>query len=308
VTPRRRPPPPFWFSAALLALWVLACHALDLHALETSPVSMAFFGWLIAVGQLIWSALQAVGQATLVALQWTVHALWLITKELRNGLSAFGGDLLKGFKASWQFLRTLYDDVLKPAWTKLWRLVDRLHDTLERIFRPVFRFLYQLRAELLKFYDKWVRPILDTIEVARMTLRVLSALHLEFAKRLDAKLGDLEAAIDRPFRFLLEKLNETINLVNRIVTLDGALQRLTLVRTLAKNWSTIGDEYAKWHKTPLTEEELQQLREHKYDGIDPAEPGEELRKFYSGEGGAYDGIIGELSHEWRVAAGLTSVQ
>ena len=258
--PLRRPPP-LAFSLTIAALWVLLCHALDLHALEQPPVLLGFFGFLIALGNIIWGALQAVGQATLAALSWTVNALWLGLREVRNGLSAFGRDLLGGFRSSWDFLRRLYDDVLKPAWQKFWRLVDRVHDVLDRLFRPVFAFLRHLRDELLQLYTKWVRPVLDTIQVARQMLRVLSALHLDFARKLDAKLGALEDAIDRPFRFLLGKLNEVINLVNRIVTLDGLIQRLALVRSIERDIRYVYAELHNNRSTPLSAGERQQLAE-----------------------------------------------
>src|SRR5437868_1392002 len=111
----RRRPVPTWFLLALLAVWALVCHALDLHALEASPVSLAFFGWIIAIGEAIWSAFQAASTVTISVLAASVNAVWAVLTAIRNGLSAFGGELLTGFRKSWGFLRGLYDDILKPA-------------------------------------------------------------------------------------------------------------------------------------------------------------------------------------------------
>jgi hypothetical protein len=71
--------------------------------------------------------------------------------------------------------------------------------------------------------------------------RILSSLGLGWARKLDAYLGQLEDKIQRPFQFLLAKINEVINVVNRIVTLDGLIQRVALIRSLARDYKFAGN-------------------------------------------------------------------
>ncbi len=246
---------PTWFLVALLGAWVLLAHALGFHAAETGAPAQAWFGFLITIASFIWGGIQAAGHITLVVLQSSVIALWSFARGVYNATRDLGIDLLRGFRKAWDFTRALYDDILKPAWSKVWALVDRVRDTLERLFKPVLQFLRHVRAELLKFYDHWIRPVLDTIDVARKWLRVLSALHLDFAKTLDAKLAGIEDRIDGAFRFALGKVNEVINLVNRVVTADGLFQRLALVRSIERDMRYVAQAWWSAQGRRLSDDE-----------------------------------------------------
>lgn len=115
------------------------------------------------------------------------------------------------------------------------KVVTRVARILDRIFGPLIRFLDKIRAHLKKFYDKVLRPIIDTIEMVRSFLRLLSFFGLDWSKKLDAELGKLEQYILAPYEFLVSKLNEVMNWINRIVTLDGLLQRVTLLGSLIRD-------------------------------------------------------------------------
>jgi hypothetical protein len=295
---------PLWFHLAFAALVGTMAHLCGFHELEASPVTLAFFGWLITLAELVFAGLHAAADVVIAYLAWAVNALFFLGQLAYNALVELGGVAMRGIRQAWRFFRWTYDDILAPAWRKFWRLVDVVRGTLERVLRPVFAVLRRIRDELLHLYAKWVRPVLDTIETTRKVLRVLSALHIPFARKLDHQLAELEEKIDRPFRYLLGKVNEVINFVNRIATADGLFQRLALVRSIARDWQVIGDEYARMHRAPMTDEERRRRSLQEVLPLPAWEPGQELGKFYSGEGGAYDGIIKELAAEWRVAAGL----
>ncbi|HEY3042608.1 MAG TPA: hypothetical protein VGJ39_01190, partial [Vicinamibacterales bacterium] len=213
---RRYSPPPWRAFALVVVLAVAVNVATGAYAQLAPPISLAFWGFIIALAGWIWNGVKAAGEVTLHVLAVSVNLLWGFAREIFNGLRDFGRDLLTGFRESWRFLRTLYEDVLKPAWVKFWKFIDWAKDSLDRVFRPVFKVLFRIRAELLKFYDKWIRPILDTIDVARKVLRVFSSLGLDWAKKLDQKLGQIEEKIDAPFRLLLREINRIINLVNTV--------------------------------------------------------------------------------------------
>lgn len=116
-------------------------------------------------------------------------------------------------------------------------VVNRMVRILDKIFGPIIDFLDKVRVHLKKFYDKVLRPILDTIEFVRGVLRLLSAFGFEWSKKLDAKLAELEGYVLEPYLFLVGKLNEISNWINRIVTLDGLLQRVTLLNSLVRDVS-----------------------------------------------------------------------
>lgn len=248
---------PLWFHLALVALAGATAHALGLHAIEPRAVQLAFWGWIALIAEAVWTAVQAVGEVSLAFLSWSVNALWVFAKLVFNGLIGLGKEALRGFNRAWGFLQELYEHVLKPAWLKFWRLVDLVRDTLARVLGPIIDFLVAVRRELLALYDRFVRPVLDTIELVRRVLRVAADLGAEWAKALDAQLARLEDAIDRPFRFLLRKLNEVINLVDRVIAANGLFQRLVLIRSIARDMRYIGNLW--WHTfhrklTPQEEE------------------------------------------------------
>lgn len=251
----RRRPAPVWFAllVALLVAWL--ARAWTPAPAAAPDVQLAFWGWLVFIVELIWTGVQAVGDVSLYILTLFVNSLSVIVQGIAKGLKTFGVLLQKGGLELWKFFRTTYDHILKPAWQKFFRFVDWAKRTLDDFFQPIFRFLRHLRDELLGFYTKWVRPILDSIGVARKVLSVFRALGLEWAKKLDAKLADLEAAIDRPFRLLLAKINEVLNLLNRIVTADGLFQRLALVRSVERDVRFIVNAWHNSQSKPLTDDE-----------------------------------------------------
>lgn len=281
---RARPRPPLWFEVLFYALgaalfyWVANHLPAPPHAggVDGPPVQLAFFGWFIAVIQAIWTGVQAAATATVAALAATVQILWAGLSRLGNLALEIGRDTVKGFRAAWGFVRTLYEDVLKPAWQKFWKVIDWARRTLDELFRPVFKFLRAVRSELLKIYEKFIRPVLDTIELARHILKIFGKLGFEWAKTLDAKLASVEDKIDGAFRLVLRKVNDVINVVNRVVTLDGLFQRLAYIRTLERDvmytWRVLvnsrhsaisSEQYAALHATVAKQTPERALREFK---------------------------------------------
>jgi hypothetical protein len=239
----RRSPPPFWFTlgvavaiAIVLRLVDQAYGVRDAAPGHAPPVSIAFFGFLIALIGAIWNGLQVAGRVTLEVLAWSVKALWLFATTTANGLKALGVLAAQGLKKVWDFFGSVFERVIKPAWLKFWRWFDKFRKWLDDTFGPVLKWLQQVRKTLLDFWKTYVRPWLDLIDVTRRALRVLSSLGLGWARRLDAYLGRLEDKIQRPFMLLLAKINEVINIVNRIVTIDGLLQRVALIRSLERDY------------------------------------------------------------------------
>jgi len=299
----RRSPPPLWLELAVVAALGLALRVYVLPADDALDVRAAWFAWLIVVGQAIATGLQAVGHAVLVALTWSVEALWYMARELAVGLKWFAVQFLETGKKLWSFTRGLFTNVLRPAWQKFWKFVDWARRTLDDLFRPVFRFLETVRAEFLKYYARFVRPVLDSLDLARKVLRVFSTLGLDWARRLDDELARIQERIDAPFQFVLGKINEVINLVNRVVTANGLFQRLALVRSIERDFVVLGEEYARLRHPLISDDEWNARRKQVQPKTPVAEPGEELARFYRGQPSKYAGLIEELAPDWTRAAG-----
>ena len=95
------------------------------------------------------------------------------------------------------------------------------------------RFMTKASAEYATS-DRYFRPILNTITVTRQILRLLARFRLKWAQELDRKLAELEDLLLFPLREALLRLNQAMNWINRIITLDGLLQRVTFIRSLLK--------------------------------------------------------------------------
>lgn len=223
-------------------------------------VHVAFWWWIIPVAEAIWAGIQAVGQLTLQVLHWLYLGLSATVTTIGNGLVGLGKTLKTAFLKSWDFLRATYDHVLKPAWEKFWKFFDKVQRWLKDTLAPVFKFLRAVRDEILCFYKTWIRPILDVIDATRGILRVLEALHIEWAAKLDAQLGAIEDWVNRQFDRVLSKVNEAIGIVNRVVTADGLFQRVALIRSLERDIVYAGRALANARLKPLTAAEKADTR------------------------------------------------
>jgi hypothetical protein len=150
--------------------------------------------------------------------------------------------------------------VIKPFLARLDGWILRVFKWLKDTFGPVIEFLVMIRNEILKFYTKWLKPILDTIDVLRRILSIASLLGIDAARKLDAKLAELERRIRLPLDIVIRKINEVIDVVDRIMTLDGLVQRVTLIRSLiAYQRDALAVWWTSIHK-PLTEAEKTEHR------------------------------------------------
>lgn len=291
---------PSWF-VLLVALVAAYCvrAALPAGTPETPPLQFAWFAWVVIAAQAIWAGIQATGQVIVIALQFAVHALFLVVEYIHNALIEVGKAAMSGFRSAWTFLRTTYEDVLKPGWQKFWLWVDRARAWLNNFFAPVFRFLRDLRNEILGFYEHWVRPVLDAIEIARKGLQVLASLGIEWAKKLDGELARLEALIDAPFQFALRKINEVIGIVDRIVTADGLFQRLALIRSIERDLRYVSRAMVNWRSQPLTDADYVPMKS--LPGVrtmaDVTRDTEEILLFGTGR---YEPIVKEMRAQWEI--------
>jgi len=186
------------------------------------------------------------------------------------------------FARAWDAMKIVYADVLKPAiqWVDdhLRRLYNWLHDTL----RPVFNFLNRVKNELLSLYARWLRPFLDVIDIVRGGLRVLGDLGVQWARTLDARLGQLESVITENFLRVLGAVNRVIDTLNSVITVDRLLQRFTFLRTLQRDVLYVGRAMNNARMRPLTEtDRLKRLRAG--TPTSPIETARQIKAYVNGE-------------------------
>jgi hypothetical protein len=210
-----------WLVVALLA-WLDAAHPLLQH-----PVEAAWIGALVGalVAAFGWLADKAVTIAIVL-----YHVAVLIGQALFRALVEVGIVFTKVYG----FLGRFWSSVLKPFISWTWRQFTELHAWLKRTFQPALEFLWKVRRKLLEIYERYMRPVLDTIDITRRLLQLLALLRFEWARELDRKLAALEDRLTRPLLEAMRAINLATDWINRIVDFDGFFQRLTLVASLLK--------------------------------------------------------------------------
>lgn len=303
MLPRRRAP--FWFELTVAVALALGVRALEAWlqpagrgAGDDPPVYLAFWQIIATIASTIWKGLEVAGRVTLEVLKWSVLQLWQFARVAYDAVREVGKGLVLAARRSWDFFQSTYEHVLKPAWQHFWKWFERSKQWLEDIFRPVFKWLNFARKHLLNFYTKYVRPILDVLGIAQKVLGVLERIGFEWAGKLDQQLAELQRRIDLPFRFALAKINEVVNLLNRIVTLDGLIQRVALVRSIERDIREVRRAFVNWGSSPLTAEEWRDLKRRGAPRSD-AEITRDFSDLVGRGSGPRAALAEELAETWR---------
>jgi len=307
--PARRAP--LWFvvlaaaiAAALVASWPPASGASPGAGDPSAPPALAFWGIFLIIVEALWKGVEVAGKVALAILQYSVQLLWRGVVLLAKAARDLGQFAWKGLRQAWGLLRATYDHVLKPAWKFVWKWVDKTERWLQRTFGPLVKFLRRVRKWVLDFYQDYIRPILDIIDIGRRTLRILASFGLEWARRLDRTLGEIQDAIDRPFRALLAKINEVINLVNRVVTADGLFQKLAHVRSIERDIREVSRAFANWRSHPLTDADYQRIRERaKERSVEQVK--RDVHDVLVNDSGRYANTATEMVSQWETYLGVT---
>jgi hypothetical protein len=263
----RRSRAPWWFVVLLTVAWAVALRvcapaspASGGVGAPPAPPSLAFWAFLGVIIDIVWKGVEVAARVTLQILGYSVNLLWRFARNIANGAHELASFAFRGLKEAWSLLRGTYEHVLKPAWEKVWKWVDRVEGWLQRTFGPVLTWLRRVRDWILHFWEKYIRPILDLVDITRHALRVLGSLGLEWARALDRRLGTIEDAISSRFLQIVGYVNDVINLVNRVVTADGLFQKLAYVRTYARDVKDIVNQSGWGLHRPITDDERYALK------------------------------------------------
>ena len=295
---RPRPPRRAWAGVAALVAVALVVR-LGVGADVDGGPALAFIGiWhgIVVAAGWIWKigskAVTVAIKAMITALQWAVTNL---TRLIVAGLKKTAVFLARTAKATWRLIQR----GLKATLRALDRAFTWLKSTLDHIFRPVLDFLDRVRIYVRDFYRKWVRPVLDAIEITRRVFQLLGWFGLDWAKAIDRKLQQLEDIITFPFDWLVTKVNEVINVVNRIVTLDGLLQRVVLLRSLLRDFQYTTNALFNGVNTPTSALRLE--RYTKQPKVTPVEDViDDMRAHFESRSSELSPLIDEMAQTIRL--------
>lgn len=265
------------------------------------------FGFLgLLLGWLGDAAIAAL-QATVIALQWAVAALWAFATSVYNGMIALGSHVLEGFQKAWDFLKATYEDVLKPAWDKLSQLFNRVRAWLNETFGPIIRALKSIRKHILDFYAQWIRPVMQAIDAARSILKILEALHIAWATALDNALGTVEGWVNEAFQLVLSKLNGVINTLNAVVTGELLFKRVPFLMTLKRDISPLAKMLAQSRTRKITDDERYKIF-RSAETQTPSEVVDETIAMFDGGASEFVGPLADVyAQKWADMLGLDAV-
>src|SRR5260221_924389 len=164
----------------------------------------------------------------------------------------------------------------------LWsaRKLELLYEVIRDHLKQALLWLEKLKKHIRDLYDKWVRPIVDVIQFIRQVNAILELFHISLLKKLDAALATIERRIEDPFIKLNQWITWAENQIDRIITLDGLLQRITLLASMAKYAGSWTNGFWNSQIDPTKKAGDDYSRTRTFPSIEPQVPAEEPRKFY----------------------------
>lgn len=289
----------------LLCALVIAAWLLDRYVpLGAPPANVAFWQVIAiiagAIGHFIHSAADAVVAALVATVQFLRAGIVLLGKGLKTGIFELGRGTARVLRAIKTFAIDTLPKFVKWSYGKLLKFSA----FLKQKFAPVLRWLHTVKDHLDAIYKRFVKPVIDTIEFIRALNRTLQVFHINVLRELDSVLAQIERRIEEPFLWVRGKITAIENLIDRIVTFDGLIQRLTLIASMSKyapHWINgfwnrqidpavrAGDERSRTREYPLDTASIEV---------------EEVAAFYRGDAGRMRDEVEELIAIWREAAAV----
>lgn len=143
-----------------------------------------------------------------------------ITKVMR-----FAWKIANALGALLSAIHDIWVSVLTNMWDILKKVKSVLHWLLTVGLPQLAKAIRNLRKLMDDIYRKYIRPVMNYIQIVRRYLAILRALHVPFADKLDKILTRIEARIIGPYLYVLRTLNGIGGWVNVIVTAAGTIQR-----------------------------------------------------------------------------------
>lgn len=218
-----------------------------------------------------------------------------VGRAIIDGLAWAGGKMMAILAAVKRFIARTFG----PLFDMLKKLVIRVSRILDRILGPIINFLDKVREHVWGIYRDFIRPVLDILEFIRFPLRILSAFNVEWAKRLDATLANLEDWITDNFTFVMGKLNQAINFLNGIVDVTGLLKRYALMNSLLRDIHIQSAMWWRW-RFKLEDPAARAARNRRLGERTIADAQRDTTLVIESGDGPYGPLVREMSIQWRM--------
>lgn len=177
------------------------------------------------------------------ALVYIFNLIIAIAQYLYNGIITVANFMLQVFQDIGKFFVHLWDNFFKGIFSAILKGVVTFGKWLKNIFGPVVKFLRTVSKYIDRIYNRYVRPILRIIRIARVFLNLLRQLGFKWAAALDTILGKVQADIQRGFLLIKQYLNVAIDLLNILADPTNLLRRPTTLLSLRRIWHAFIRQY-----------------------------------------------------------------
>lgn len=188
------------------------------------------------LGLLGWAASAISGQVAAIV-TWVTGGFGVLFGDialtdsfLEGAISAIWGV----FSGLWGWLNQIYQWINSHIIQQLRDLIKNIHDRLAKIFGPLLAQIRKMIALYRQLWLQYMKPIFDLMQRIRKFLVLFRLLGFKWAIKLDAKITQMETALELAFFGVLQNLNTLANWINYIIDPFGIFQPFPLLGGVAQ--------------------------------------------------------------------------
>lgn len=163
-----------------------------------------FFGALIGI---IVGVFVRVGTAIITVMKIVGPIFLRVFNVVKDVVVSLGKGAGRFFRFIADAARGIYNNVLKPIVDGARTFYNRFKDFLLKVFDPIIQIFDRIQAALTWVWTKIISPILAGIDEIRRALRLLAAIGVPFAARLEDVLARIQREIFERFRQIQNWVN-----------------------------------------------------------------------------------------------------
>lgn len=159
-----------------------------------------------------------------------------------HAITGLAVDIARTLGALLTWLHDLWTGLMQSILNFLKLIRQALKWLVQTGIPALLKALRNLRKLLDDIYRRYIRPVLQYLQLIRRVLTILSLFHVRFAAKLDQWIASVEGRIIGPFLYVLRVLNGFGSWVNLIVTAGGIIQRPVFINTMyayQRDWANL---------------------------------------------------------------------
>jgi hypothetical protein len=165
---------------------------------------------------------------------WLLQVIVYIGNVLAGWIQALGQYLFSALQQIGKFFVHIWDTFFKGLWTRLLKILKSSQLWNDIRHGHILAALIDLRKLMDALFTNFVRPILNMLQQIRQFLQLLKLLHVNFAAQLDAWIAQTEQRIAGAFLTIRAAVNGAIDVLTLIADPSLLLRKPTLIISLRR--------------------------------------------------------------------------